>query len=87
MSTPALWVVGDGGPGFTEEEIEDFPGGAVDENPPTNAGDMGLILGLGRFHVLRSNSARVPQLPSRCAARTEALVPRARALQQEEPLQ
>ena len=55
MSTPALWFVGDGGPGFTKEEIEDFPGGAVDENPPTSAGGMGLILGLGRFHMPRGN--------------------------------
>ena len=26
----------------------DFPGGTVNKNPPTNAGDTGLILGLGR---------------------------------------
>ncbi len=25
-----------------------FPGGAVDQNPPANAGNMGLIPGLGR---------------------------------------
>ena len=25
-----------------------FPGGSVVKNPPANAGDMGLILGLGR---------------------------------------
>ena len=28
-----------------------FPGGAVDESSPTNAGDTGLIPGLGRFHM------------------------------------
>ena len=33
----------------------DFPGGAVVKNPPANAGDMGLIPGLGRSHMLRSN--------------------------------
>ena len=27
----------------------DFPGGAVDKNPPTNAEDMGLIPSPGRF--------------------------------------
>ena len=32
-----------------------FPGGAVVENPPANAGDMGLSPGLGRSHMLRSN--------------------------------
>ena len=26
----------------------DFPGGSVVKNPPTNAGDVGSILGLGR---------------------------------------
>ena len=29
----------------------DFPGGAVDENLPANAGDMGSISGLGKFHI------------------------------------
>ena len=33
----------------------DFPGGAVDENLPTNAGDMGSIPGRGGFHMLWSN--------------------------------
>ena len=28
----------------------DFPGGAVDKNPPAKAGDMGSIPSLGRFH-------------------------------------
>ena len=31
-----------------------FPGGSVDKNPPTNAGNMGLKPGLGRFHMPRS---------------------------------
>ena len=30
-----------------------FPGGPVAKNPPANAGDMGSILGLGRFHMLQ----------------------------------
>ena len=39
-----------------------FPGDSVVKNPPTNAGDTGLIPGLGRSHRLRSNSARAPEL-------------------------
>ena len=33
----------------------DFPGGAVDKNPPANAGDTGSIPGPGRSHMLRRN--------------------------------
>ena len=29
-----------------------LPGGSVLKNPPANAGDTGLIPGLGRFHML-----------------------------------
>ena len=32
-----------------------FPGGAVDKNPPANAGDTGSIPGPGRSHMPRSN--------------------------------
>ena len=28
-----------------------FPGDSVVKNPPANAGDTGLISGLGRFHM------------------------------------
>ena len=35
--------------------LRDFPGGAVVKNPPANAGDMGLIPGLGRSHMPWSN--------------------------------
>ena len=31
--------------------LEDFPGGAVDKNPPANTGDMGSIPGQGRSHM------------------------------------
>ena len=41
-----------------------FPGGAVVENLPANAGDMGSSPGLGRSHMPRSNWAREPQLLS-----------------------
>ena len=29
----------------------DFPGGAMDTNPPANAGDKGSVPGPGRFHT------------------------------------
>ena len=41
-----------------------FPGGAVVENLPANAGDMGSSPGLGRSHMPWSNYAREPQLLS-----------------------
>ena len=58
-----------------------FPGGAVVENPPANAGDTGSSHGLGRSHMLRSNWAREPQilsLPvgSLCSATREAKIVR-----------
>ena len=33
----------------------DFPGGPVGKNPTADAGDVGSIPGLGRWHVLRGN--------------------------------
>ena len=33
----------------------DFPGGPVVKNPPTNAGAMGSIPGLGRSHMSRGS--------------------------------
>ena len=41
-----------------------FPGGAVVESLPANAGDTGSSPGLGGSHMLRSNWAREPQLLS-----------------------
>ena len=42
-----------------EREIEGwgegFPGGSVVKNLPADAGDTGLIPGLGRSHMLQSN--------------------------------
>ena len=55
----------------------DFPGGAVVENPPANAGDTGSGPGLGRSHMPRSYRARAPQLLRHGS--------RAHALQQEKP--
>ena len=38
-----------------KQEKGGFPGGAVVENLPANAGDTGSSPGLGRSHMLRSN--------------------------------
>ena len=55
-----------------------FPGGAVVENLPANAGDTGSSPDLGRSYMLRSNWAREPQLLSLrvwslCSATREAM--------------
>ena len=61
--------------------LQGFPGGAVVENPPANAGDTGSSPGPGRSHVPRSSWARAPQLLSLrvwslCAATREAAIVR-----------
>ena len=43
-----------------------FSGCSAVKSPPAIAGDMGLIPGLGRSHILQSNQAREPQLLSLC---------------------
>ena len=53
-----------------------FPGGAVVESPPANAGDTGSSPGLGRSHMPRSNWAREPQRRSLCSATREAAIVR-----------
>ena len=58
-----------------------FPGGAVVENLPANAGDMGSSPGPGRSHMPRSNWACAPQLLSLrvwslCSATREATIVR-----------
>ena len=45
-------------------KLPGFPGGAVVENLPANAGDTGLSPGLGRSHIPRINWAHEPQLLS-----------------------
>ena len=45
-----------------KKEPRDFPSGPVAKNLPCNAGDMGLIPGLGRSHMPWGNEAHVPQL-------------------------
>ena len=58
-----------------------FPGGAVVENLPANAGDTGSSPGLGGSHMPRSNWARGPRLLSLrvwglCSAAREATIVR-----------
>ena len=87
------------GPANQNLQIWGFPGGAVVENLPANAGDTSSSPGPGRSHMPQSDQARAPQLLSlrsrarepqllsACAATTEACAPRARAPQQEKPPQ
>ena len=49
-----------------------FPGGLVVKNLSANGGDVGLIPGLGRSHMLRSNEACVPQVLSPCSKARES---------------
>ncbi|KAJ8795982.1 hypothetical protein J1605_002744 [Eschrichtius robustus] len=61
--------------------LRGFPGGAVVENLPANAGHTGSSPGLGRSHMPRSSWAREPQLLSLrvwslCSATREAAIVR-----------
>ena len=65
----------------SEKISQGFPGGAVVENLPANAGDTGLSPGLGRSHMPWSSWASEPQLLSLrvwslCSARREAAIVR-----------
>ena len=67
--------------GELNKKRQGFPGGAVVENLPANAGDTGSSPGLGRSHMPRSNWAREPQLLSLrvwslCSATREAVIVR-----------
>ena len=62
---------------YYKNSTEGFPGGAVVENLPANAGDTGSGPGLGRSHMPWSNWACEPQLLSLrvwslCSATREA---------------
>ena len=58
------YVVGGSVKWYINKSWQGFPGGAVVENLPANAGDTGSSRGLGRSHMPRSNWAREPQLLS-----------------------
>ena len=64
-----------------KEVILGFPGGAVVESLPANAGDTGSSPGLGGSHMPQSTWAREPQLLSLrvwslCSATREAAIVR-----------
>ena len=66
----------------------DIPGGPLIKNPPVNAGHMGWIPGMGRFHMLQGKLSPCTgvcelQLQGPCAANAEARVPYTHALQLE----
>ena len=66
-----------------------FPGGAVVESLPADAGDTGSSPGLGRSHMPRSSWAREPQLLrlrvwSLCSATREAAIVKRPAHRDEE---
>ncbi|KAJ8781231.1 hypothetical protein J1605_011215 [Eschrichtius robustus] len=45
-----------------DNNITDFPGGAVVKNPPAKAGDTGSSPDPGRSHMPQSNKAHAPRL-------------------------
>ena len=51
LSVTAIVIIND----IFQEAIVGFLGSAVVKNLPANSGDVGLSLGLGRFHMPRSN--------------------------------
>ena len=64
-------------PVIQKERTQGFPGGAVVESPPADAGDTGSCPGAGRSHVPRSGWAREPwplslRVRSLCSAMGEA---------------
>ena len=65
----------------TLSRVVGFPGDTVVKNPPANAGDTGLIPGMGSL----CSRARELQLLSPRATTTEAREPRARAPREKPP--
>ena len=61
--------------GQLQEALQDFPGGALVENPPASAGGTGSIPGLGRSHMPQSNQTCGPQLLSPCTTTAQARSP------------
>ena len=52
---------------YFKKDLQDFPSGTEDMNPPDNAGDTGLIPGMGRSHTPWSSKTYVPQILSLCS--------------------
>ena len=61
---------------------QDFPGGAVENNSPADAGDTGSVLGLRRFYMPQCNQVCVPQLLSLHATATKACAQQQKKLPQ-----
>ena len=53
--------------------VPDFPDSTMNGNLPASAGNTGSVLGAGRFHMLRGNSAHAPQPPIPHAVDAKAL--------------
>ena len=51
---------------ISKESQQGFPDGSVVKNLPANEGDMGLISGPVRTHVLQNNQAHEPALLGLC---------------------
>ena len=78
---PEKMVLGQLNVHMQKYEVGGFPGGAVVESLPADAGDTGSSPGLGGSHMPRNNWAREPQLLSLrvwslCSATREARAPR-----------
>ena len=58
-----------------QRDLEDLPGGVVDNNLPASVGNMGSSPGPARARRPECSGAREPQLLSLSAAVTEACVP------------
>ena len=81
ISFPSLIAVARTSKTIFNNSSKGFPGGAVVENLPANAGDTGSSPGLGRSHMPRSNWACEPQLLSLrvwslCSTTREAVIVR-----------
>ena len=70
---------------YIHKDYRGFPGGAVVENLPANAGDTGSSPGLGRSHMPRSNWAREPQITE--PVRLEPVLRNKRGRDSERPVQ
>ena len=75
---------------FIKTDGGDFPVGPMVKNPSANAGDIGSIPGLGKFHMPWATKSLYLLSPNFRACEAQLLksaCPRAPALQQEKPLQ
>lgn len=69
-------------PSYSPEQEHGFPGGSGVKNSPANGGDTGSTRDPGGSHVLRSDWAHAPQVPSGCLGAEE---PRSRSGRSRQP--